>query len=134
MKFRDFVPGKLDQLTKVDWDDIRLLWHSGYWDGPKSGMLSYQGKKYWFQTIDDDEATVRRFLILELSGEQMREQEYWHELFRQKVGTHTDYDETGRHELGALRPGEMWREFYDAYEQRQPLDLSNNLIVGWFEN
>jgi hypothetical protein len=135
MNFGEFSPEKLDQLPKVDRKDFRILWDVSYWDGPRTGILSYQGEKYWFQVFDetDDNVIFRRLLILELSDEQLREEEHWHDLFRQKVGTHTDYDEAGKRQSGILHPKEVWHEFYDLYRYRLPLDLTNNRIIGWFE-
>lgn len=136
LKFKDFSTEALANIPKAQPDDLHMLWHSDYWDGPRSGLLLYRGQKLWFEVFDelDGGPIYRRFLIVELSPEQLREEENWHELFRQKVGTHTDYDATQNRQLGALRPREMWHEFYDAYHKRTPLDLSNDLVVAWFEH
>ena len=135
MRFHEFSPDKLPTLSKIEKGDLKLLWHSDYWDGPKSGLLSYQGSKYRFQVFDepDNATTFRRFLIIELSPEQLGEEEHWHDLFRQKVGTHTDYDESGTRQFAMLRPQEMWQEFYGAYSNRRPQDFSVNRLIGWFE-
>ncbi|HNT76083.1 MAG TPA: hypothetical protein PKH77_13800 [Anaerolineae bacterium] len=145
----DFYLKYYRQLPQIDVKEVRMLWHCAYWDGPLDGILLYQGKLHWFQifyTLRTDEMQSRvdeeniawndyfvRYLIIELSEEQIKEEEYWHGLFRQKVGTHTDYDENGHRTIGALAPKDMWSEFYEAYKTRTPRDLSNNQIVGWFE-
>jgi len=137
MRLRDFSPDKVNKLTKVKRIDLKLLWQSEYWDGPLNGLLSYEGLKYWFQVFDepnDYSPDVRKFLINELSSEQLREEEQWHELFRQKVGTHTEYDEDGKGQIGELRPEEEWHEFYDAYKNRLVRDFSNNQVISWFED
>jgi hypothetical protein len=72
-------------------------------------------------------------LVIELTDEQLQEEKYWNELFREKVGTHWDYDENGRHTKGELRPREMHEEYYSAAKNRKPLDLSDNAVIGWFE-
>lgn len=135
MIFQDFSLDKINELPKVNWNDLKLLWHVAYWDGPRSGLLSYKGIKYWFQVFDepDDASIFRRFLIIQLSVEQLLEEEQWHDLFRQKVGTHTDYDEDGKKHIGTPQPENTWHEFYDAYKSRLIQDFSNNLVVGWFE-
>src|SRR5215207_5227193 len=84
-------------LPEIDRGEVKLLWHSDFWDGPTSGMLLYRGKKHWFQVCDESDDPdlqdyYRRFLIIELSDRQLEEEEYWHSLFREKVGTHTDYE------------------------------------------
>jgi hypothetical protein len=127
----------VEQLTRLDSSKIRLLWHYDYWDAPLSGPLLYEGQKYWFEMAkryrwiyeDSDEA---EYLVIELSSAQLAEVEYWHELFRQKVGTHTEYHNNKRTK-GELKPGETRREYYSAREGRQPLDLSSNTVVGYFE-
>src|SRR6266498_2506822 len=146
----DFYLDDYRQLPQIDEKDIRLLWHNGYYDGPLNGILLYQGKKRWFQifkALQTDEVRSRvdqdgtiwnehfvRYLVLELSEEQVKEEEYWHELFRQKVSTRTDYDEDGHRKTGDVKPREMWSEFYEPYKMRDALDLSNNVVIGWFES
>jgi hypothetical protein len=68
-------------------------------------------------------------LLFELSPEQWEDEEHWHEMFRQHVGTHCDFAEP--HPV--IRPKELHRAFYDAYQKRAKPDYSNNRIVGWFE-
>jgi hypothetical protein len=136
MKFQAFTLEKLDEIPKIERSDLRLLWHSGYWDGPTSGMLEYRGQKYWFETFydDPDSPTYPRWqFVLRLSDEQLAEEERWHLLFREKVGTHTDYDETGRPTVGELHRETMLDEFYIPYRQRIPRDLSDAEIIAWFE-
>jgi hypothetical protein len=40
------------QLPIIEKHDLRFLWYSDFWDGPKSGLLIYRGKKHWFQICD----------------------------------------------------------------------------------
>lgn len=146
----DFYLEYYHQMPQIAESDIRLLWHMSYYDGPLDGILLYKGKMHRFQIFQPlrvDEVKDRidpydvlwndhyvRYLIIELTSEQIAEEEYWHRLFQQKVGTHTDYDETGRRTIGATRPRELWNEFYELYQARKPMDLSDNVIVGWFES
>jgi hypothetical protein len=123
----------IEKLTQLDMNDIRLLWHSGYWDGALTGLLLYEGCKYWFENYDDPEATRRRYLVIELTDEELWEAEYWHELFREKVGTHTDYADDGRHRSGSVKPKDRWNEFYEPFQKRVPADYSENTVIGWFE-
>ncbi len=121
-------------LPKVERSEVQLLWHSSFWDSPKSGLCLYQGRKVWFEMgaeADEDgtDGYYRRFLLLELSSEQLADEEYWHELFRQKVGTNCDHGEPAP----GLRPREMWREFYEPYQKRERTDYTRNRALGWFE-
>src|SRR6476646_1459743 len=95
------LTGKRDYLLlpHIPRNEVRILWHEAYWDGVKSGFLLYDGQKYWFEVCDEadesasDREYYRRFLVIRLSPKQLTEEEGWHELFQQKVGTNTDYDE-----------------------------------------
>jgi len=114
-----------------------MVWHAGFWDSPKSGMLTYRGEECWFEMVAEDQEETdgwyRRFVVLRLSREQHADELRWHELFREKVGLHTDYDEQGKRTTGLLRPRELWKEFYDAHRHRPPRDFSANEILGWLE-
>jgi hypothetical protein len=129
--------GSLPGIPRIDRAEVRLLWHADFWDGPKSGMLVYRGERHWFEVVaereDDAEGWYRRFAVIRLAPDQLAEELRWHELFREKVGVHTDYDERGRRPVGSLQPRERWPEFYDAVRQRTPADFSGNEVVGWFE-
>jgi hypothetical protein len=116
------------QVQQIDRGEIRLLWHWDFWDGPISGLCLYDHEKYWFEMCWEGE-TSRRFVIRRLSPEQLADALKWHELFREKVGTHCDYDET----RPQVKPKESHREFYEAYEKRGKLDFSNAPVLGWFE-
>jgi hypothetical protein len=125
------------RVPRIERSAVRLLWHAGYWDGPRSGMLEYAGEACWFEVVaeseEDGEGWSRRFAVIRLTPEQHAEELRWHELFRRHVGEHTDYDAEGGRRLGALRPREEWGLFYEAQRQRIPRDLSRNEVLGWFE-
>lgn len=125
------------RAPRIDWAEVRLLWHADFWDRPRSGLLAYRGEECWFAVVaereDDGPGWYRRFAVLRLSAAQLAEEWRWHELFRQKVGVHTDYDERGHRSIGALRPREWWPEFYEAYRQRVPADFSRCEVLGWLE-
>lgn len=120
-------------LPRIDRGEVRLLWHSGFWDGPTSGLCRHDGRKCWFEMCaegGEGDGFHRRFLLLELSPEQMEDEERWHDLFRRKVGTHCDHDDP----KGEVLPRDSRREFYDEYEKRGQVDYSANPAVGWFED
>jgi hypothetical protein len=108
----------------------RWLWHSGYYDGPLTGMVLYGGKDLWAEVAeechhvdeapeDDEDNDVisrcsfyRRYRATRLTDEAYAEQMRRHELFRQMVGRHCDYDETGRRAARFESPP-GWHDFYD---------------------
>jgi hypothetical protein len=125
------------RTPQIGCDEVRLLWHADFWDGPRSGMLTYRGEECWFQVAseseDDNSDWYRRFVVLRLSPAQHAEECRWHELFRTKVGIHTDHDERQRLPAEGIWPREHWHEFYDPYRQRTPPDFSSNEVLGWFQ-
>lgn len=127
--------GNGQMISRIDRTSVRLLWSSSFWDGAQSGVLVYRDERCWFQVIEENpgDEWYRRFAIVRLTDEQLREECYWHDLFREKVGTHTDYDADGKRSAGELRPKEKSHEFYNAYKGVQPWDLSDSAVLGWFE-
>lgn len=123
------------KLPHIERREIRLLWHADFWDHPLNGMLLYKNVRYWFENCETAEKDQHiHYLIVELSPEQFEHEAFWHERFRQKVGTHTDYDKTGTRLLGTPKPKESWNEFYEPFRQRgYQRDFSNNTVIGWFE-
>ena|ERR1051325_2045953 len=126
--------GDLGQTRKISRNQVRLLWHCDFWDGPINGLCEFNSRKYWFTLLDDGEpdaldALPRKFALVELSPEQLADEERWHKLFREKVGTHCDLEEPHPE----VKPKESHREFYEAHEKRAKPDYSSNAIVGWFE-
>src|SRR5262249_4570238 len=67
------IPGPDQYLRapRIDRAEVRLLWHSDYCDGPRSGMLVFRSEECWFQVVseseDDGANWYRPFLVLRLS-------------------------------------------------------------------
>ena len=136
---------------------IKLLWHSGYWDGPISGMCEVDGKKHWFSQAEAVQDEVLGEMYFQLFDKEHNEEDYdrirfyyvyalpeeivtaitaEHDLFIQYVGAHTDYDEKNKREVGAgVKPEEEWRKYYD---KRQAIDVKSHVIrenrIGWFDS
>lgn len=72
----------------------------------------------------------RRYIVQELSPEQLQDEEYWHALFRQYVGNHTDYEENVPRRL---QPQSERQKFYSLEKERKKQDYSQNKIIGWYE-
>ncbi len=134
---------------------IKLLWHSGYWDGPISGVCEIDDKKYWFDQIpgesgelwikyvddpmatDDDykyEYDITRFYkIYELPEEVMSNVVFNHELFRKYVGHHTDYVNNSR-QIG-MHPECDWEKYeLEKKEVNIQPHITDANCVGWFDS
>ncbi len=142
----------LDSSPKFKPDDIKWLWNTNYYDGPLEGMMEIKstGQRVWAFWIDETEWTeqcgpeqddhelivVRFFGLYELTPEQQKSEEYWHELFRLCVGEHCDYEEDGktRKNVKAGYSNESFKFFYTRSDMdREKLDLTKSELIGWFE-
>lgn len=124
----------------------RILWHSDYWDGYLTGLCLYQDRKCWFRCVDSDWVKVgvdedgdddlqehRTFEIVELSPDELAELEQWHDLFRQLVGGHTDYNEQGKRDLSKVnRSKESKDKYYELAKDRVRPTFTDNKVLGRF--
>lgn len=109
---------------------MRLLWHSGFYDGPLNGMCLFNGQKHWFRLLDEDEQTQERtFEIVQLPDEEIAALEKDHAQFAKHVGTHTEYNELNRRDHNGVRPLEDHHKFYDAEHPSLPVTGSVVKIV-----
>ena len=113
--------------------DVTTLWADDWWDGPLRGMAQVAGTRCLFDMIDrdvlGDEQEDRAYWLIRLDNEQLQEEEHWHELFCQNVGTHFDF--TGRQPLA--KEAVDLDVFYEAYRKRRPPDYRDNEVLGWFQ-
>lgn len=108
--------------------DLRMLWHSEYWDGPLSGMAEYNGEMVWFECCNDSFDGLRLFKLYRLSPEQIRSETKRHELFRKHVGWHADHGENYKQ----YKPRTRWSldRYYRKADSENPLDLSGCEEIG----
>ena len=64
LTFGDIVGDEYLRAPRIESAELRLLWYSDFWDGPRSGMLVYRGEECWFQVVaeseEDDSPWYRR--------------------------------------------------------------------------
>lgn len=85
-----------------------VLWIHGYYDGPLSGTVMYDGRICWFETNDDPSLPKRRYFLYDLEDWELVRIITQHFQFEMYVGTH--YCD---HSRGPVKPLEMHRQFYD---------------------
>jgi hypothetical protein len=125
--------GTMDKALRVNANDVQILWHTDYWDGPLAGIAVYQGQKLWFQVIDR-EAEPRVAILHSLTGDQLQFEEDRHRSFQQHVGGHTDYDSSGKRTVCTLQPPSQWAQFYSAATAAaKRRSYETNPIIGCFE-
>lgn len=133
---------RLAQMRHVELKDVRWLWHSSYYDGPLSGLVLFEGSEAWVECFDDIVLTrgegdemecmgARRFAIMRLTPEELEHEKAEHALFQKYVGTHTDYHEDGKRDVGAVKPSSEHDQFYKR--ERKERDYSDHDVIAWFE-
>jgi len=127
----------LSQLLDESDDDVKLqmLWYDSYWDGPMSGLATYNGEKVYFEMDEDRYENifdVRTHKVYKLSVEELKEIEYWHERFRKDVGKHTDY---GDHEQFKMKEDEsIFHSYYKDIKKflGRKVDYGTREYLGTF--
>ena len=137
---------------------IKILWMESYWDGPLSGYVMLDDVEGYFVNCFDMEWNTRPetrdescdrfcdfadktrcclnnsdrlYLVFLLDAQQIAHIKTEHDIFQKFVGTHTDYNNDGYRNIGAIHhPTESWPGFYDRVRP-DIHPLNDNQIVGW---
>lgn len=141
-KYVDIKEEYVKQLPRLLKSQVGWLWISDFWDGPLSGMVKYHGSWYWcfcfcendgiFKKKNKSQNTwFRRFLIVELTVEQIAGEKYWNDLFCEHVRTNTTAYEARKDKN--MEPTNNHKLFYESYSKRAEPDYSKNEAIGWVE-
>lgn len=150
----------MDYLKYPKLEPYRIIYHSGYWDGPLSGMLLYNLERLWFQCCDDmdnhsDEPEFapwylddppedfevpwcRRYLVYRLDPASQAQIDTLHAEWQALGGYHSDHI-PGLKETIWYNPKLYEVGAIEAFRQRRDdgvygdLDLTKQEIVGWVE-
>ena len=122
-------------VKRVPRSSVKLLWHHGYWDGPLSGASIFEGERLWF-SCSDEGTKHRKFVLLRLSEEQWKDIDFRHGMFQDYVGTHTDYDESGKREIGRdLKPRiEPNHDKFYSWAKENPAPEPDGEQVAWYRS
>ncbi len=132
MKLSTIQKDDIAVVPQVSRENVRLLWSNDWYDGPLTGIAEVNGVKFLFDIVDRNvlgaEEEQRTYWLIQLNEDQLHDEERWHELFCQKVGTH--FDHTGREPLP--RDAVNMEAFYGPYSKRPEPVFGNNDVFGWF--
>lgn len=110
-------------------ENVKILFYSGYWDGPTNGICEYENKMYWYNIIDDISV-----------GDEDSDDFTWYRTYN----VYTEFDKKLVNERFKI-PKKLffkrtWNKFIDTtyYKKRkkehQQIDYSKNKIIGTFKN
>lgn len=87
-------------------EDVKILWHLGYWDGVQSGVAMHEDQLVYFDLLEEYETKLvdpndedsdldwgwyRKFTIYELSDDDKIRLTVKHAIWQAYIGLHTDY-------------------------------------------
>lgn len=115
-------------LQGVEW-----VYANSWWDGPISGVVKYEGNRYYAQMVSENCKRRRRYEVRHLPPDAWAQEDAKHVLFREKVGTHMEYANGKR--CGVVAPERTWHEFYesDLAKTVDPGAIAGLPVIGWFE-
>jgi len=117
-------------------DEAQMLWHSGYYDGPLSGIARYKGKIVWFDCVDEDYLfRTRQYNLHELSQKQIDDEIYRHNRWRKQGGRHCDYcDDFWDPDAKELKTvSTILNDFYEWFKKNPREKVTDGKIVGSLE-
>ena len=83
----------MDLVTKIEWDDLHVVYVTNYYDIPLTGLCLYKGKLEKFEIDDFEEGKYR---VIHLNPIQRLLARLDKKMFEIFVGTHWSYEEGRR--------------------------------------
>jgi hypothetical protein len=89
------------EMNQLSNNSVKWLWVNDYFDGPLAGIVKIESSMYFAtlaQESEDEykEGWFRKYWIIKLSEEQLKEEIYWHNEFCKHVGMHFTCNEEGK--------------------------------------
>lgn len=127
----------LNTLPQLTDKDYQLMWISGFWDAPLSGMLQWQNQYCWFHMVAENDdwnenTWYRKYAVIALTIDQIKKEFQVHHDFQRYVGTH--WDRSSIENTPAFIPGKS-HLFYEKHNHHiQHLqNFDKNTVVAWLE-
>lgn len=134
---KSFLESSISKLEKIPTEEIRILYSNDHWDGPLEGMCKWKEKNYYFYwpgiMNEKGDEIDRKFVLIDLTDEQLKEEEKIHKLFLEKIGDHYVYVNGKMKEHGASGDELSAEEFYQENEKSPAFEVGQDQLVGWFE-
>lgn len=113
--------------------DVRLLWVNDFYDRPLEAVVE-RGDERLLMVLSGDAPPATDapsvWLLFRLSEDQWREEERWHALYEEHVGSHWCFH---RPTPGDEPPTRDPSRFFSLLEERVPLDLTETAPVAWVD-
>ena len=134
VNFQDFKSSfdkHKQSIPEILYNELTFLWVGDYYDGMLEGMLKYKNEKYKFEIITDYTKGIypRTFAIIELTENEIKEEEYWNQQFEKHVGNHYNLETK---EERKVKPQSGHHLFYDEFKKRKNKSYDKNIVKGWY--
>lgn len=128
-----FPSVELDRLPKIAAADLRLLWVNDWYDGPLEAVVEHRGAACLMVLHHQDLASDHpyKWVLFPLTDGQMAEQIEWHTLYAEHVGDHWCFHGDAVVSHPPPKSDRDAGRFAALYREREPLDLSASVPVGW---
>jgi hypothetical protein len=133
LRMPTFPSVQLERLQKLSPGDLRLLWVNDWYEGPLEAVVEHRGTRCLMvlhhQDVHSD--NPYKWVLFELTPEQLAEEQKWHGLYVEHVGDHWCFhDGSVIAHPAPVQPRDPER-FHALYKEREDLDLSANVALGW---
>ena len=121
-------------------ENVKILFASGWWDGPRTGLCEYENTIYRFEVYieeeydeKEDEWTKRIYQMKKIELWQLAYELYWHSIFVSNVYRNANcrfqFEENLKNERFYMK-----EDFYKKRKKEyQEIDYSKNEIIGTFK-
>lgn len=122
IKNKDWLNNIELKLKKIPSSEIHILYENDVWDGPLEGICEWANKKYYFVCSDqldetsEDDRRPRKYVLLELSPEQLEEEDKERQLF------------------ASLKERLKLEDFYERQKSFPEHRISLEQVIGWFDS
>lgn len=126
------TPENFDRTSvpQLDPKKVEILWSDGWYDGPLSGVMNYDGEKYYFDLYcPEDEGFGYQYVTIKLTDIEFQTVKTEHERWLNAMATY-------REQFGNDYGSPESRAFFDKLGFNHFNDLSDfykkERITGWF--
>lgn len=110
-------------LRKISAKEIKLTTVEDFWDGPLSGLCTWEGDTYYYHCFDqidetnDTDLWPRKYLLIKITEKQAERQKQEYDLFKK-----SNINESSK------------QEYLELIKQSPIEEIKREQIVGWFDS
>jgi hypothetical protein len=120
----------VNKNQKIPEEEILILYSNEIYDGPIEGLCEYNKNKYYFLTIEGNSLNKKRpFLLIQLSKEQLDNEELLHSKYLEYIENHEYTTESSV----SYRKGAEWDKYHKTCDKFSDQIIKKDQIIGWFE-